>query len=144
VSATGAPSVTSNAAALTVPAPAALLSITRDNGTSTFTGSGTTGNPFTRATSVALDAADGLSHYSWTASGSAIVALVFNYRDGDSAGESYQIQRTRSGSTTTIHSGTDGTGIAQTVSVISGDIITFSSTGYAAAQFFATVSVSAA
>jgi hypothetical protein len=136
--------VTSNAAALTVAAPAALLSITRDNGTSTFTGSGTTGSPFTRATSVALDAADGLSHYSWTASASATVTLVFNYTDGDSAGESWQIQRTRSGSTTTILSGTDGTGITQTVSVISGDVVRFTSSGYAAVQFFSNVSISAA
>ena len=144
VSATGAPSVTSNAAALTVAAPAALLSIARNNGTSTFTGSGTAGSPFTRATSLALDASDGLSRYSWTASGSATVTLVFNYTDGDGAGESYQINRTRSGTPTTIHSGTDGTAITRTVSVISGDVITFSSTGYAPSQFFANVSVSAA
>jgi hypothetical protein len=143
VSATGAPSVTSNAAALTV-ASASLLSITRDNGTSTFTGSGTAGSPFTRATSLALDAADGLSRYSWTASGSATVTLVFNYTDGDSAGEQYRITRTRSGSTTDIHSGTDGTAITQTVSVVSGDVIRITSTGYAATQFFANVSVSAA
>lgn len=144
VSATGAPSVTSNAAALTVAAPAALLSIARNNGTSTFTGSGTAGSPFTRATSLALDASDGLSRYSWTASGSATVTLVFNYTDGDGAGESYQINRTRSGTPATIHSGTDGTSITLTVSVISGDVITFSSTGYPPAQFFANVSVSAA
>jgi hypothetical protein len=144
VSATGAPSVTSNSAALTVAAAAALLSITRDNGTSTFTGSGTTGSPFTRATSLALDAADGLSRYSWTASGSATVTLVFNYTDGDGAGEQYRITRTRSGSTTDIHSGTDGTAITQTVSVVSGDVIRITSTGYAATQFFANVSVSAA
>lgn len=143
VSATGATSVTSTAAALTV-ASASLLSISRNNGSSTFTGSGTAGSPFTRATSVALDAADGLSRYSWTANASATVTLVFSYRDDDSAGESYQIKRTRSGSTSEIHSGTDGTGITRTVSVISGDVITFSSTGYAATQFFSNVSVSAA
>jgi hypothetical protein len=143
VSATGATSVTSNAAALTV-ASASLLSITRNNGTSTFTGAGTTASPFTRAASIALDAADGLSRYSWTANASATVTLVFSYRDDDSAGESYQIQRTRSGSTTTIHAGTDGTGISQVVSVISGDVIRFSSSGYPPAQFFSNVSVSAA
>ncbi len=144
VSSTGATSVTSNSAALTVAAAAALLSIARNNGTSTFTGSGTTASPFTRATSLALDAADGLSRYSWTASASATVTLVFNYTDGDSAGEAYQINRTRSGATATQHTGYDGTAITQTVSVISGDVISFSSTGYAATQLFSNVSVSAA
>jgi hypothetical protein len=137
VSATDATSVTSNAASLTLPAP--LLSITRDNGTSTFSAQ----SPFTRAASVAIGASDGLSHYSWTANASATVTLVFTYRDDDSAGEEYQIFRTRSGSTTEIR-GTDGTAITRTVSVISGDVIRISSTGYPPAQFFSNVSVSAA
>jgi len=144
VSATGATSVTSNAAALTVAASAALLTIARDNGTSTFTGSGTTASPYTRAASVALDAADGLSRYSWTANASATVTLVFSYRDDDGAGEAYKITRTRSGSTTDVAVGTDGTGISAAVSVISGDVIRFSSSGYPPAQFFSNVSVSAA
>ena len=136
------PDVTSSSTSIS--ASASSLAIARNNGTSTFTGSGTAGSPFTRAASVALDAADGLSRYSWTASATATVTLVFNYTDGDSAGESYQINRTRSGTPTTIHSGVDGTAITLTVSVISGDVITFSSSGYPPAQFFANVSVSAA
>lgn len=143
VSATGAPSVTSNAAALTVPV-AALLSIARDNGTSTFTGSGTSASPFARATGVNLNQADGLSHYSWTASATATATLVFDYSDDSSSGESYSVTRTRSGTTTTIHTGTDGTGITKTVSVISGDVVRITASGDASAQYFANVSVSAA
>ena len=138
VSATGATSVTSNAATLIAPVP--LLSIARDNGTSTFSGQTT----FTRAANVAIGDADGLSHYSWTANASATVTLVFTYRDDDSAGEAFQITRTRSGSTTELHRGTDGTAITLTVSVIGGDVIRISSTGYPPAQFFSNVSVSAA
>jgi hypothetical protein len=142
VSATGAPSVTSNSAALTV-AAASLLTIARDNGTSTFTGSGTTGSPFTRAAGHFLGAADGLSHYSWTAGASATVTVAFDYIDDDGNGENYQIRRTRSGSTSDLNGGS-GTSITRTVSVISGDVITISSTGNPATQYFNSVSVSAA
>jgi hypothetical protein len=137
VSATGAASVTSNSATLTVPAP--VLSIFRDNGTSTFSAQ----SPFTRAASVAIGDADGLSHYSWTANASVTVTVVFTYRDDDSAGENWQIFRTRGGSTTEIYRGTDGTAITSALSVISGDVIRISSTGYPPAQFFSNVSVSA-
>ena len=121
-----------------------LLTIARDNGSSTFTGSGTVGSPFTRAAGHNLGDTDGLSHYTWTVSASATVTLVFNYTDGDSAGEQYYINRTRSGSTVTQAQGTDGTAITVNVSVISGDVISFSSSGYPPAQLFSNVSVSAA
>lgn len=141
VSATGAASVTSNAAALTV-ASASLLTISRNNGTSTFTGSGTTASPFVRAFEMELSDADGLSRYSWTAGATATVTLVFDYRDDNSDGSSYQIRRTRSGSVTQI-TGNDGVAITRTVSVIAGDVITFSSDGAVGQQYFANVRVSA-
>ena len=131
-----------------ISASASVLTMTRTNNGGVITtwgsGVGTTASPFTRAASVALGDADGLSNYYWTASASATVTLVFNYTDGDSAGEQYKITITRSSSTSEIHAGTDGTAITQTVPVISGDVIRITSTGYAPTQYFSNVSVSAA
>jgi hypothetical protein len=144
VSATGATSVTSNAAALTVPV-ASLISITRDNGTSTFTGSGTTGSPFTRAAGSNLSQADGLSHYSWTASATATVTFSFNYSDDDAGGQNWSITRTRSGSTTTQATGvSSGNASGVAVSVISGDVLRITASGDESQQYFSNVSVSAA
>jgi hypothetical protein len=143
VSASGATSVTSSSASLTVAASAALLTIARNNGTSTFTGSGTTASPFTRAAGHFLGDADGLSRYSWTASATATVTVSFDYSDDDGNGENYQIRRTRSGSVTDL-TGTDGNNRTGTVSVIAGDVITISSTGNPSTQYFSGVSVSGA
>jgi hypothetical protein len=142
ISASGAVAVTSNAAALTV-AAGSLLTIARDNGTSTFTGSGTTASPFVRSAGIYLDAADGLSHYRWTAGATATVSLSFGYIDNSDNTESYSITRTRSGTTATIHSDiSDASG--KTVSVIAGDVIRITASGDASQQYFANVSVSAA
>lgn len=133
---------------ISISASASVLTMTRTNNGGVITtwgsGVGTTASPFTRAASVALGDADGLENYYWTASATATVTVVFNYTDGDGAGESFYINRTRSGSTVTQAQGTDGTAITVAVSVISGDVIRFSSSGYAPAQYFSNVSVSAA
>jgi hypothetical protein len=139
VSSFNAANVTSSSASLTV-AAGALLTIARDNGTSTF---GVNGNTFTRASDMELYDTDGLIRYSWTAGATATVTLVFDYRDENFDGSSYQIRRTRSGSVTEI-TGTSADAITRTVSVIAGDVITFSSNGSVGSQYFANVSVSAA
>jgi hypothetical protein len=141
VSATGAPSVTSNSAALTV-AAASLLTIARDNGTSTFS---VDGNTFTRAAGWHLTQADGLSHYSWIASATATVTFSFNYSDDDSGGQNWSITRTRSGSTTTQATGvSSGHASGVAVSVISGDVLRITASGDQSQQYFSNVSVSAA
>jgi hypothetical protein len=138
VSATGAPSVTSNSAALTV-AAASLLSIARNNGTSTFTGSGTTGSPFTRATGYLDNDTDGISRYSWTAGGTATVTVKFDFSDDDGADDSALIKKNG----TTVHAVSTATNITRTVSVVSGDVITIIGV-MDGSQYFANVSVSAA
>jgi len=147
VSSFNASDVTSNSAALTVPV-ASLISLTRDNGSSTFSGSGTTGSPYVRVAGVELDLADGLSHYYWTASATATVTLKFDYSDDSGSSQNYSVTRTRSGSTTTPVAGTGSNSPSQvtgvTVSVISGDVIRITASGDASQQHFANVSVSAA
>jgi len=124
-------------------ASGALLTIARDNGVSTFTGSGTTASPFVRSTGIYLDAADGLSHYSWTAGATATVNVSFDYSDDSDNTESCLILRTRSGTTATIHSEIASVS-GKTVSVIAGDVIRITASGDASYQKFSNVSVSAA
>jgi hypothetical protein len=138
VSATGATSVTSNAAALTV-AAAALLTIARNNGSSSFAVSGANSSTFTRATLFALNNADGLSRYSWTASASCTVTFVFGYSDDTGTSQSWSIRA--NGSAVATGSG-NATGIA--LSFSAGSVITITATGDASQQFFDNVSVSAA
>jgi len=124
----------------------ALLAISRDNGTSTFTGSGTAGSPYTRSAGTELSTTDGLNHYSWTASATATVTLMFDYSDDNSNGDNWSITRTRSGSTTTPLTGTNSnspTSPGVTVSVISGDVIRITAGGDPSYQYFANVRVSA-
>jgi hypothetical protein len=141
VSSFNAASVTSSSAALTVPV-ASLLSIARDNDTSTFS---VDGNTFTRAAGWHLTQVDGLSHYSWTASATATVTFSFNYSDDDSGGQNWSITRTRSGSTTTQATGvSSGNASGVAVSVISGDVLRITASGDQSQQYFSNVSVSAA
>jgi hypothetical protein len=139
ISASGAVTVTSNAAALTV-AAGSLLTIARNNGTSTFTGSGTTASPFTRATGVNHDEADGLSRYSWTAGGTATVTINYDFSDDDGADDPSYIKKNG----TNVHTVNTGINISRTVSVVSGDVITIGVQQTNGSQYFANVSVSAA
>jgi hypothetical protein len=119
-----------------------LLSIARNNGTSTFSGSGTTASPYTRSTGLNLDATDGLSHYTWTASGSATASVTFNYSDDDGSGFTARIYKNGSQVGANISDGT----VTRTFSVVSGDAITIGVPGSppSATQYFSGVSVSAA
>jgi hypothetical protein len=139
ISASGAVTVTSNAAALTV-AAGSLLTIARNNGTSTFTGSGTTASPFTRATGVNHDEADGLSRYSWTASGTATVTVRYDFSDDDGSDDPSYIKKNG----TTVHTVMSAQSIVRTVSVVSGDVITIGVQQTDGSQYFSNVSVSAA
>ena len=136
---TAAPTTTTTTTTTAAPA---LLTISRNNGISTFTGLGTTVSPFVRAAGGDLYETDGLLRYSWTAGATATVTLVFDYSDDNQDGANYQIRRTRSSNVTELNGG-DGTTITRTVSVIAGDVITFSATGAVGTQYFANVRVSA-
>jgi hypothetical protein len=120
----------------------ALLTMTRSNNGGVITGWTISGNTFTRADPFAIDDANGLAYYTWTAGGSATVTVSFQYSDDSESGQSNSINRTRSGSTTSSTSSSNVTGF--TVSVISGDVITITATGDQSQQFFTNVSVSAA
>jgi hypothetical protein len=135
VSATGATAVTSNSAALTVAAPAALLSITRTNegGVSSFSAGGTASNPtFTRTTgsNPQISSIDGISRYYWTAGGTATVTLSFGFNEDEGNYVAAAIRKKPAGgSFTAVHS-FDNTTFSKsfTVSVVAGDVIDIQST----------------
>lgn len=114
-----------------------LLTIARNNGTSTFTGAGTFASPFTRAAGIYLEEVDGLSRYSWTASGTATVTVKFDFSDDDGSDDSALIKKNG----TIIHYVSSSVNSTRTVSVVSGDIITISSTQPVDSQYFSNVSV---
>ena len=114
-----------------------LLTIARNNGTSTFTGAGTFASPFTRAAGIYLETVDGLSRYSWTASSTATVTVKFDFSDDDGSDDNATIKKNGS----IIHYVSSNINNTRTVSVISGDIITISSTQPVDSQYFSNVSV---
>ena len=122
-----------------VSASGSLIAIARDNGTSTFTGSGTSVSPFARQPAVYLNAADGLSHYTWTANGTATVTLGWTHTDDDGNGNFSIIKKNGSIVYTNLANGT----FTRTVSVVSGDVITFTANEMVY-QMFSNVTVSAA
>jgi len=116
-----------------------LLTIARDNGVSSFTGSGTTASPYTRAALVYLNDANGLSHYTFTANGSATVTLTWAHSDDDDNGN-YSIVKKNG---TIVHTSLNNATFTRTVSVVSSDVITLTA-NYLVNQMFSYVSVSAA
>jgi len=133
--------VTSSSTSITG-ASAALLSISRSNGSSTFTGSGTTASPFTRSAGYNFDDTDGLTRYSWTASGSATVSVTLTYSDDDESGYTARIYKNGTQVGANISSGT----VTRTFSVVASDVVTIGVGGSPppATQYFSGVSVSAA
>jgi len=133
--------VTSSSTSITG-ASAALLSIARSNGSSTFTGSGTTASPFTRSAGYNFDDADGLTRYSWTASGSGTISVTLSYSDDDGGGYTARIYKNGTQVGANISSGT----VTRTFSVVSSDVVTIGVGGSPppATQYFSGVSVSAA
>jgi len=119
------------------PTPAASsLTIARDNGVSTFTGSGTAASPFVRATGMNDNDIDGVSHYSWTAGSTGTVTVSYYFNDDDGGDDAARIRKNGS----VIHYTTSGQTITRTVSVVAGDIITIIGV-MDGSQYFANISV---
>jgi len=121
------------------------LSISRDNGSSTFTA--VSASSYTRALGTALDAADGVSHYSWTVSGSGTVTITLDYNDDAESGNTARLFKA------TVQQGANissADSVTRTFSVTSGNIITIGALTSADAappagsQYFANVSISVA
>jgi hypothetical protein len=137
VSSATASSVTSNAALLTVPSAGALLAISRDNGVATsFSGSGTSASPYSRAAGFYDDEANGVSHYKWTASASATVTVSYYFSDDDGGDDAARIRKNGSIVYYTDHDTT----VTRTISVVAGDEISIRGV-MDGSQYFANVSV---
>jgi hypothetical protein len=109
-----------------VPASSKIVIARGSGGASTFTGAGTSASPYTRATRVRNDNADGLQNtagnYTWTAvaSGTVYITLTF-YDDNNNGASGY----TRKNGTAQVSYIADGATItARAISVVSGDVIT--------------------
>jgi len=156
ISASGAVTVTSSAAALTV-AAGSLLTIGRDNNTSTFSGSGTTASPFIRAAGQYIESTDGLSHYSWTVAAPCTVSVSWNFVDESDNGYGSSITKngTRQVIGTNSNQSTTVAGLYRTqnnitgsFSATTGDVLRFTAeytgAGSDNTQYFSNVSISAA
>jgi len=147
---------------------AALLTMTRSNNGGVITGwdgVGTTGQPFffgAPASSLGegqyIDAANGLSRYSWTAAANCTVTVGFYYSDDDDNG--WRARILRNGTPVDIGPGASPTPTRRpppepttnymsgattgTLTMTTGQVLTFTATGPAGTQYFDNVSVSAA
>jgi len=104
-----------------------IITISRDNGSSTFTGSGTSASPYARATKIARNNVDGLDHYSFTVSSSGTFYFSLWYDDVTLNNSSYYI---KVGGTTRASGGTGGgnTGpYTGSFAVTAGNVITITS-----------------
>jgi hypothetical protein len=119
-----------------------LLTIARDNGSSTFTSSGTPINSYQRAARIELDLADGLLHYSWTVQTSVTITIMLTYSDDDTGTYTARIYKSGNQVGANISSGT----VTRTFSAVYGDIITIGVPGTPTinSQSFSAVSISAA
>jgi hypothetical protein len=133
--------VTSSSYAITS-ASGPLLTIARDNGSSTFTSFGTPINGYQRAAGVELDLPDGLMHYSWTVQTSVTITLTLTYSDDDTGTQTARIYKGGNQVGGSISSGT----VTRTFSALYGDVITIGVPGTPAvnSQRFSAVSISAA
>lgn len=101
---------------------AAGFNIARDNGTSTFTGTGTFANKYSRTTGVYLDDTDGLLHYSWTYIGATGTCYVkFDYTDDDFTGNVAYILKNNV--ILSLDAMPEGLNISRNFSISSGDVI---------------------
>ena len=123
---------------------ASKITISRTNGTSTFTGAGTAGSPYVRATEVLATNADGLQNYRFTASASCTVSFTITGIDYSLNGEILSVRKNGTQVSTLDYSGYDGAGIARsgTAALASGDVLLFQQSYTSSA--FKNVSVSAA
>lgn len=122
---------------------ASKISISRTNGTSTFTGAGTAGSPYARATEVLASNADGLQNYRFTASASCTVSFTITGIDAGLNGEVLSVRKNGTQVSYFDYNGYDGAGIARsgTAALASGDVLSFQQSYTSSA--FKNVSVSA-
>lgn len=118
------------------PPPASKLTVTRRNGSpSTFTGSGTAADPFTRAARVLGSNADGLGSqsngtagsaggaYAFTATASGTAYVTFTFYDDDNDGWTGAVLKNGAGQGNSLSDGQTVT--ARSFAVSAGDVITF-------------------
>jgi hypothetical protein len=103
------------------------ITISRTNGTSTFTGAGTAGSPYVRATEVLASNADALQYYRFTASASCTVSYTITGIDAGLNGEVLSVRKNGTQVSLLDYNGYDGAGIARSgsVSLASGDVLSF-------------------
>jgi hypothetical protein len=119
INSVGTGSYSSSSTAMT-PA-ASKLSISRTNGTSTFTGSGTSASPFARSTKVAYGAVDGMLYYRFTASASGTFYWSLLFADnGDNDG--FYVKQNSTTKTNLLSTGSTASG---SFAVSAGDVMTF-------------------
>jgi hypothetical protein len=86
------------------------------------------------------DDANGLSRYSWTATGTATATVSFNFSDDNDEGYFAYVKKNG----VTMGSSISGGSATRTFSVVSGDVITITAENGGFNQYFSNVSVSAA
>jgi len=106
---------------------ASKIAISRTNGTSTFSGAGTSGSPYVRATEVLASNADAITYYRFTASASCTVSFTITGIDAGLNGEVLSVRKNGTQVSTLDYNGYDGAGIARSgsVSLASGDVLSF-------------------
>ena len=114
-------------------ATASLIGVRNDNATAgtfvsglgTFGGSGTLSDPFVRAAKTTINAADGLAHYRFQATGSATVSVTFKFIDDDANSNAGYVAK--NGTMQGDYVSHDST-VTRSISVVNGDYITLTST----------------
>ena len=110
-----------------IAASASRINISRTNGTSTFSGAGTSASPYVRATEVLCSNTDGIQYYRWTASASCTVSYTITGIDYSLNGEILHVRRNGVQVSTLDYGGYNGAGIARsgTATLASGDVLSF-------------------
>ena len=109
------------------PSSSKLVIARANGGASTFTGAGTAASPYTRATRVLNNNADGLQQtsgggYTWTAVASGTVYITLTFFDDSNQGASGYTRK--NGTNTGAYIADTATITARAISVVSGDVIT--------------------
>jgi hypothetical protein len=104
---------------------ASKITISRTNGTSTFTGAGTSASPYVRATEVLISNADSIKYYRWTASASCTVSYSLTGIDYGLNGEGIDVMKNSTRVAQPDFSGGAAVTRSGTVSLASGDVLSF-------------------
>ena len=113
---------------------ASKITISRTNGTSTFTGLGTSASPYVRATEVLVGNADSIIYYRWTASASCTLSYSLTGTDYSLNGEGIDVMKNSTRVAQLDFGGGGAVTRSGTVSLASGDVLSFvasyNSSGY--------------